>query len=260
MEEDESSFTVLLEAHDKDPWGASVNFDDDWKEWRVKTVDRGQQAWRKCVESGFRILSVNGMPLCPKHLHPIRDILSNGRRCEVEFDTTNSGTVTLSGEHRRQNTRGSLFTPKQARKWRLNSLENEESAMSAAMARMIRTHSSQIMDSELPDCGGDCGGEKFEDPDASGAELPPAETFDPLEHQCFGFSERESELEYLRGNLKLAWKEIRELQESKESLQDLVVTLNSRMNHLENLLTAKLQTFQNFCQVAFVPKLQGAEA
>merc|ERR1719216_747879 len=133
MEEDESSFTVLLEAHDKDPWGASVNFDDDWKEWRVKTVDPGQQAWRKCVESGFRILSVNGMPLCPKPLPPIRDILSNGRRCEVEFDT---------------NTRGSLFTPKQARKWRLNSLENEETAMSAAMARMIRTHSSQVMESE----------------------------------------------------------------------------------------------------------------
>merc|ERR1719361_633004 len=100
---------------------------------------------------------------------------------------------------------------------------------------MIRTHSELVMESDASAAV-----------DASGAVLPPddphlGDHFDPLDHQCFGFSEREAELEYLRGNLKLAWKEIRDLQESRESLQDLVVTLNSRMNHLENLLTAKLQ-------------------
>jgi len=199
---------VRLAPYEVDPWGASVNFDDDCGDWKIRTVDAGKQLHRKGVESGFRIRSVNGINLSPQTQQEIRDILENGLGCDIEFDT---------------NIRSSVFRMEHARNWRLNSLEREESAMQEHMSQLVRTHSEALMEKQLDG-------------------LPEV----PRKHVRRAFSSFASNSfaanDSLKADLKLAWKEIEDLKESKASLEELVCQLNSRMNHLENIILTKLDS------------------
>lgn len=206
--EDNRLICIRLSPYEVEPWGASVNFDDDCGEWKIRTVDEGRQADKKGIESGFRIRSVNGIRLCRKTQQEIRDILENGLGCDIEFDTSG---------------RSSVFRPEHARDWRLNSLEREESEMQQHMSELVRDHSERLLEKQLDT-------------------LPEV----PRKHVRRAFSYAQghttSEVDGLKSELKLAWKEIEDLKESKASLEELVCQLNSRMNNLENIILTKLDS------------------
>lgn len=220
---EEDKFVVTLASSSIDNWGASVNFDDDWSQWKVQTVDQDKQLARKGVDVGFRIRGVDGKILNQETQWTLRVFLETGLGCEIEFDT-----------------------------WRKSSIEREESAMTEEMNRLVRSQSNHLRtkasesitnEALLSENKNDlipsgpmnvvnqnfsCNDQKSDREDDDIFESLP---IDPKANE---------DLESVKIGLKLVWNEINKLKECYNGLNGVIGRMNSRLSNVESLLQTKI--------------------
>jgi len=228
---EEDTLVVTLVSSCIDPWGASVNFDDDWTQWKVRTVNRKGQLARKGVNSGFRIRGVDGQLVNEETQWSLRVFLEQGLGCEIEFDTSQ---------------RSSLFQPHETQHWRKSSLQREENAMAEEMNRLVRSHSNFLSAksaSPVPDST--IGIQPDEQKDLPIANESTTSYFND-ETKCadmfedFPEPKSSDDLESVKIGLKLVWNEINNLKECYNGLSGVVGRMNARLSNVESLLQTKV--------------------
>ena len=73
----------------EDSWGCSVDFEEDWSEWRINDIYEGKQAYVKGIQESWYISKIqqedNILHLNSNTHEEIRKILSNGEACTITF-------------------------------------------------------------------------------------------------------------------------------------------------------------------------------
>lgn len=112
---------IELEGHEEEPWGAYVNFDAHFCEWKIQRIERKQQAHRLGVQVGWRIRKVDDMLLNKENSTEIQRILSHGEGCIIVFE---------------KNPRNFLFRADDVSKWNRKSMEREVDEMQDMLKKL----------------------------------------------------------------------------------------------------------------------------
>lgn len=239
---EDDKLVVTLVSSSIDKWGASINFDDDWSQWKVQTVDQGLQLARKGVDSGFRIRAVDGKLLNAETQWTVRVFLTEGLGCEIEFDTSQ---------------RSSLFQPHETQQWRKSSIAREESAMAEEMSRLVRSQSNYLFTKERSEIlrkeasVSDNNKKKFLSSNSINGlyqnlgcdEKKDREDDDIFETSPLRPKENE-DLESVKIGLKLVWNEINKLKECYNGLSGVVGRMNARLSNVESKLQMKISKIE----------------
>lgn len=225
---EEDKLVVTLVSSSIDKWGASINFDDDWSQWKVQTVDQGKQLARKGVDSGFRIRAVDGKLLNEETQWTVRVFLTEGLGCEIEFDT-----------------------------WRKSSIAREESAMAEEMSRLVRSQSNYLFTKERSEIlrkeasVSDNNKKKFLSSNSINGlyqNLGSDEKKDREDDDIFETSplrpKENEDLESVKIGLKLVWNEINKLKECYNGLSGVVGRMNARLSNVESKLQMKISKIE----------------
>ena len=76
---------IQFEDHEKSPWGFFISFYDNWSEWKVTRVKKGQQADKLGVQISSKILAIDGELINETNSEKIEKKLGAGKSQTITF-------------------------------------------------------------------------------------------------------------------------------------------------------------------------------
>jgi len=83
----EKCCTVTLEDSKIDPWGVKVNFNNEWKEWKIVKVTPEKQGYALGIKKHWKIICVNDEEINEENWQKIKIILQEGGKMKIKFAT-----------------------------------------------------------------------------------------------------------------------------------------------------------------------------
>ena len=84
---------VQFTSHSKYPWGFGVSFKENWNSWNVTFVNPGDQADKKRIGVGWKVIGINKEKLNEKNFQEFKDLLMKGPSCTIQFRRPTSNII-----------------------------------------------------------------------------------------------------------------------------------------------------------------------